>query len=202
MFFMKKSGLLFIFFCQLFFSQSEIPKDFLKIPEVFDTTENLYAFIQPGEDFAYWKAFINNSDSEKAVLYESQAPVSMTILEPIPEKGFFQNCLGENCFNYIIACKNGRSVFFLTEKNLIQFIGKIDNVAEAILVAKTQGFLVDTSDLRGGSFTKDDENFYLKLYKQKKCSEVKESFTITIGRNNSNLTYKTNIIYSIKKTCD
>ncbi|WP_312075916.1 hypothetical protein [Chryseobacterium sp.] len=199
---MKKSGIAIILFTQLVFSQQKQTENFQKIPEVFDSVENLYPFIKPSENIAYWKVFQNNNDPEKAVLYESQIPDPMTILEPIPEKGFFQKCLGENCFHYIIACKNDRSEYFTSEKDLRKFIGEIDNIAEAVLIANCYGFQVDINDLKGGSFKKDAESFYLNVFKQKKCSDVKESFSVTINRKSGKLDSESNGIYSEKKSCE
>lgn len=199
---MKKLGFASILFTQFFFGQVNTVDDFQKIPEVFDSAENLYAFIKPSKDIAYWKVFQNNNDPDKAILYESQIPNPMTILEPIPEKGFFQKCLGENCFHYIIACKNDRTEYFTNEKDLRRFIGEIDNIAEAVLIANSHGFQVDINDLKGGSFKKDAESFYLKVFKQKKCNEVKESFSVTIKRKSGKLSSESNGIYTEKQNCE
>ncbi|WP_262147184.1 hypothetical protein [Chryseobacterium foetidum] len=199
---MKKSGLITLLIAQLFLSQNSQTQNYQKIPDVFDTPENLYPFIKPSENMSYWKVFTNHSDYEKAVLYESQYPEPMTILEPIPERGFFQKCSGENCYHYIIACKNDRPEYFKTDNDLRKFIAEVDNIAEAVLIVNTYGFSIDINNAEGGSFKKDENNFYLKTFKSHKCPEVRESFLVTIERKNGQTTSQSNGIYSSKKSCE
>ena len=199
---MKKSGFAILLLSQLFSGQTVQTVGYQKIPDVFDTAENLYPFLKPSENLSYWKAFTNHSDPEKAVLYESQYPEPMTILEPVPEKGFFQKCVGENCYHYIIACKNDRPEYFADEKDLRKFIGEVDNIAEAVLIVITHGFLIDINHAEGGSFKKDEQNFYLKTFKTKKCPDVKESFLVTVKRKNGQIKQQSNGIYTVKKTCE
>jgi hypothetical protein len=71
--------------------QKAVPSDFKKIPEILDNTDLLYPFIVPDKDYAYWRVLNNDTDYEKAVIYESQAPDFMTINEPVPERGFSRN---------------------------------------------------------------------------------------------------------------
>ncbi|KQT18282.1 hypothetical protein ASG31_06025 [Chryseobacterium sp. Leaf404] len=198
---MGKPGFALLLLSNLWWSQTGQMKDFQKIPDVFDTPENLYPFIKPSKDFAYWKAFTNHTDPEKAVLYESQYPEPMTILEPAPEQGFFQKCLSENCFHYIIACKNDRPEYFADVKALRKFIGEINNVGEAVLIANTYGYSVDIKNPEGGSFRKDDSNFYLKTYRSEKCSDVKESFLLIINIKSGELKVQSRGIYTEKKSC-
>jgi hypothetical protein len=83
-----------------------------KIPEILDNTELLYPFIVPDKKYEYWSVLRNNPDPDKAIIYESQMPDLMTLNDPAPEKGFFQKCIGENCFSYVLACeKAGRNTF-------------------------------------------------------------------------------------------
>lgn len=199
---MKKSGFFTLLISQLFWSQNSLTKDYQKIPEVFDTAENLYPFIKPSDNFTYWKAFTNHSDSEKAVLYESQYPEPMTILEPTPKKGFFQKCVGEDCYHYIIACKDDRPKYFINEKSLQDFIGEVDNIAEAVLIANINGFSIDINNTEGGSYKEDEHNFYLKTFKAKKCPEVKETFLLTIKRKSVQVKSQNKGIYTKKKTCE
>jgi len=125
----------------------------------------------------------------------------MTILEPSPQSGWFQKCIGEKCYDYIIACNNGRPEYFTSEKDLRNFIGEVDNIAEAVLIANTYGFSVDTDNHEGGSFKKDEQNFYLRTFRIKNCQDVRESFILTINRKNGMLKHQNNGIYTLKKTC-
>ncbi|WP_080778755.1 hypothetical protein [Chryseobacterium phocaeense] len=186
----------------LFLSQNTIPSDFKKIPEILDSIELLYPFIVPDKEYAYWRVLTNDPDPDKAVIYESQMPDFMTINEPFPEKGFFQKCIGEKCFSYILACKKERSVYFSTEQQLRDFIGTVDNLPEAILVAKTYGFSVDTSNTLSSSYKTDNKHIELYLSKSKGYPEIKESYFIKINRKTGKLESKNNGVYFKSDTCN
>lgn len=185
----------------LAFSQVTIPSDFKKIPEILDNTELLYPFIIPDKKYDYWSAFRNNPDPDKAIIYESQMPDSMTINDPAPEKGFFQKCLGEDCFSYLIACESGRSKYFSTEQELRNFIGYVDNLPEAILIANTYGYTVDITHQLSSSYKIEDNYISLYLSKIKNCPSIKESFYIRINRKTGKLEFKSNGIYFKAKDC-
>ncbi|MCQ9636260.1 hypothetical protein MP477_14975 [Chryseobacterium sp. WG23] len=185
----------------LFFAQITVPDDYKKIPDILDTADYLYPFIVPDKEYQYWRVLSNDTDYEKAVIYESQMPDFMTINEPVPEKGFFQKCIGNNCFSYILACKNERSVYFSSEQQLRDFIGSIDNLPEAILLAKTYGYLIDTKNRFTGSYKIEDRYISLYALQSKGCPVINESFLLTINRKTGKIEAKSNGIYSKNEDC-
>lgn len=191
----------FLMVPNLFYSQIKVPDDYKKIPDILDTTEYLYPFIIPDKEYAYWRVLTNDPDPDKAVIYESQAPDFMTINEPAPEKGFFQKCMGNNCFSYILACKKERTVYFSNEQQLRDFIGTVDNLPEAILLAKTYGYSIDTKNRFTGSYKIEDHLISLYVLQSKGCPVVKESFLIKINRKTGKLEAKSNGIYSKSENC-
>ncbi|KMQ64195.1 hypothetical protein ACM39_16860 [Chryseobacterium sp. FH2] len=201
---MKTLTTAFFFLSCLLFSQTTkaVPDDYKKIPSILDTTDYLYPFIVPDKKFEYWSVLQNNTDPDEAIIYESQMPDFMTVNDPAPEKGFFQKCLGENCFSYIIACENSRSRYFSNEQQLRDFIGFVDNLSEAILVANTYGFTVDTSNKLSSSYKIDGKYIHLYLSKSKDCPITKESFFITINRETGKLESKSNGIYFKNEDCN
>lgn len=185
----------------LFFAQIAVPDDYKKIPDILDTTEYLYPFVIPGKEYDYWRVLTNDSDPDKAIIYESQAPLFMTINEPAPEKGFFQKCMGNNCFSYILACKKDRPFYFFSEEQLRDFIGTVDNLPEALLIATTYGYSIDTHNRFTGSYKIDDHFISMYALQAKGCPVVKESFLIKINRKTGKLTAKSNGIYSKSENC-
>jgi hypothetical protein len=182
-----------LFLCSgLFFSQKMVPSDYKKIPEILDNPELLFPFIVPDKKYDYWSVLRNNPDPDKAVVYESQAPDFMTLNDPAPEKGFFQKCLGEDCFSYLLACEKGKTKYFSTEQQLRDFIGTVDNLPEAILIANTYGYTVDTGNSLSSSYKMDDKNIFLYLTKLANNTENKESFFIKINRKTGKHEVKSN----------
>ncbi|WP_415326678.1 hypothetical protein [Chryseobacterium sp. MMS23-Vi53] len=174
----------------LVFGQKAVPFDFKKIPEILDNTELLYPFIIPNKRYNYWSVLRNNPDPDKAIIYESQAPDFMTINDPAPEKGFFQKCLGEDCFSYLIACKNSQSKYFSNEQQLRDFIGTVDNLPEAILIANTYGYTVDSSNPLSSSYKTDEKYVSLYLSKINSNSGIKDYSFIQINRKTGKLEVK------------
>lgn len=185
----------------LFCAQIKVPDDYKKIPDILDTVDYLYPFIVPDKDYEYWRVFNNDADYEKSIIYESQAPDFMTINEPVPERGFFQKCVGNNCFSYILACKKERSVYFSNEQQLRDFIGTVDNLPEAILLAKTYGYSIDPTNRFTGSYKIDSHYISLYALQSKGCPVAKESFLIKINRKNGKLEVKSNGIYAKDDNC-
>ncbi|WP_300689769.1 hypothetical protein [Chryseobacterium sp.] len=185
----------------LLYSQIKTPDDYKKIPDILDTVDYLYPFIVPDKDYAYWRVLNNDTDPDKAIIYESQAPDYMTINDPAPEKGFFQRCTGNNCFSYILACRQERSVYFSNEQQLRDFIGTVDNLPEALLIARTYGYSIDTKNRFTGSYKIDDRYISMYALQSKGCPVIKESFLIKINRKNGKLEAKSNGIYSKNEDC-
>ncbi|MBV8325298.1 hypothetical protein [Chryseobacterium sp.] len=185
----------------LFCAQITVPDDYKKIPDILDTSDYLYPFIIPDKGYEYWRVLSNDTDSDKAVIYESQMPDFMTINEPVPEKGFFQKCIGNHCFSYILACKDSRSVYFSNEQQLRDFIGTVDNLPEALLIAQTYGYSFDTKNRFTGSYKIDNKYISIYVLQARGCPVTKESFLVRINRKTGKLDAKTNGIYSKNEDC-
>ncbi|MFN4365217.1 hypothetical protein [Chryseobacterium hispalense] len=178
----------------LVFSQKTVPPDYRKIPEILDNPELLYPFIIPDKKYEYWSVLRNNPDPDKAIIYESQTPDFMTLNDPAPTKGFFQKCLGEGCFSYLLACENGQTLYFSNEQELRKFIGFVDNLPEAVLIANTYGYIVDGGNVLSSSYKMDENHISLYLTKFTN-SATKESYLITIKRKTGKLESKNIGIY-------
>lgn len=162
--------------------QQHVPPGFKRIPEIMDNPELLYPFVVPDKKYDYWSVLRNHPDPDKAVIYESQMPDHLTLNDPAPEKGFFQHCTGEDCFSYLMACENGRTRYFSTEQQLRNFIGTVDNLPEAVLIANTYGYVVDGTHPGSSSYKTDDRYISLYLASIKKQPQSTESFLIRINR--------------------
>ncbi|WP_066436619.1 hypothetical protein [Chryseobacterium sp. CCH4-E10] len=186
---------LVLFLCSgLVFSQKTVPPDYRKIPEILDNPQLLYPFIIPDKKYDYWSVLRNNPDPDKAIIYESQTPDFMTLNDSSPTKGFFQKCLGEDCFSYVLACEKGRTLYFSDEQQLRNFIGFVDNLPEAVLIANTHGYIVDAGYALSSSYKMDQNQIYLYLTKFTN-SVTKESFFIKINRKTGKLEVKSNGFY-------
>lgn len=201
---MKILATVFLLLSGLVFSQNTkaVPADYKKIPTILDTTDYLYPFIKPDKKYGYWKVLRNITDPEKAIIYESQMPEYMTINEPAPLKGFFQECETEGCFSYVVACKNNNEPeYLITEQQLRDFIGSVDNISEALLIAKTYGYSFDSNNPLGGSYKNEVDYILLYLSKSINCPPSKESFFIRMNRKTGKLKATSNGFYDKSDDC-
>ncbi|MDQ1805743.1 hypothetical protein RAH57_17260 [Chryseobacterium sp. CKR4-1] len=191
-----------ILFSNLIFSQVTVPSDYLKIPDTLRYKNDLYRFIIPSQKYKYWKVMRKDDTMEEKLMYENKVTKSLKCAKTnSPEKGFFIECLPGWCFTYITAYKNKMPKYFTSEKELKDFIGYVDNLPEALLIARTYNLLFDYKNPIGGSFKMDKDFFYLYLAKFENCPVNREAFYVKINRKTGVLEYESKGIYYKTNDC-
>ena len=199
---MKKYLLLFILCSNFLFSQINIPNDFKKIPDSLEFRDNLYRQIVPYKNFNYWRVVRKYDSFTEEILYENQDSKNINYLNNLAsEEGFFPECDPDWCFSYITGYQYKKPQYFKNENDLRQFIGFVDNLAEALLIARTFDFWFDGKEIVGGSFKIDKNYFYLYLAKFESCPVSKESFFVKINRTTGELTSMSNGTYYRNDNC-
>jgi hypothetical protein len=84
------------------------------------------------------------------------------------------------CASYIAFIDSGKVKYVTTESEFRKFIGKIDNLEEALLVSKTYDLWFDEKDKRGGSYRRTQNGYELYLCKYCHCPVSKESIKVYI----------------------
>nr|WP_322625078.1 hypothetical protein [uncultured Flavobacterium sp.] len=59
--------------------------------------------------------------------------------------GFFKGCHPSFCSNFVVAVKNDSVRYITTEETFRDFIGDVNNLEEAMLLAKTYGYVLGDS---------------------------------------------------------
>ncbi|MBH1960136.1 MAG: hypothetical protein I8H68_08495 [Flavobacteriia bacterium] len=195
----KVVSLVFILFSILTFSQVNIPNSYTKIPDSLHFSDNLYQSIIPNKNYDYWKV-INYDTSEEVIIYESNK-MKNCVGKLFPKKGFFNECAPSACFSYIIAYQNKKPEYFTDENELRNFIGYIDNLSEALLIAKTYDLGVDRKSPIGGSFKIEKDFIYLYLARFENCPVSREAFFVTIRRKTGKFEYESQGIYYQTQDC-
>jgi len=191
-----------LIFSKLLFSQIVIGDDFKKIPDNLYSKKNNYQFIIPKEKYQYWKVSQKKGEINEDLIYENKSSKNIHYLTKYsPEEGFFGECLPDWCFSYIVAYKNRKPQYITNEKDLIDFIGYVDNLSEALLISKTYDFWIDKRDKVGSSYKIDKDYIYLYLTRFKSCLVTKESFFIKINRKTQEIYYESNGIYYKSNDC-
>ncbi|MBK1896133.1 hypothetical protein [Chryseobacterium paridis] len=191
-----------ILFSNLIFSQIIVPSDYIKIPDTLRSRNDLYKFIIPNQKYEYWKVMRKDDTLEEKLIYENKEVKNIKYVKThSSEKGFFRECLPGWCFTYITAYQNKKPKYFTSERELKDFIGYVDNLPEALLLARTYNLLFDYKNPIGGSFKIDKDFIYLYLAKFENCPVSREAFYVKINRKTGVLEYESKGIYYKTSDC-
>ena len=183
------------------YSQIPVPNDFEKIPDSLHFKDGLYQYLIPNQNYDYWRV-IRKDSSTSELIYENIISGNLKYLQDhSPENGFFWECLPDGCFSYILAYKDQKAEYFTNENELRKFLAYIDNLQEALLLAKTYGFWFDTKEKIGGSYKMDKNNIYMYLAKFSSCLVSSESFIVKVNRKTQEFEYKSNGKYYESDKC-
>lgn len=181
--------LIFVSSFNLLFSQSIITDNYMKIPDTLYWKDRLYPFIIPNKKYNYWKVIRKDGSSEE-LIYENKKCKNVNYTEDHSiEDGFFVECLPSGCFTYILACQNKQPEYITSEKELRDFIGYVDNLPEALLIAKTYDLWFDRKNPIGGSYKIEKDFIYLNLTKFSRCPVSNEAFFVKINRKTGHFEY-------------
>jgi hypothetical protein len=167
-------------------SKKEVPK-FQKIyyDLSYNYKDSLGTKIIPNKEYQYWAymSYYQNYDIEKyVVLKQGGDTLQKANLKTKPNKlGFFEGCHPNYCCNYAIVVENRKVKYLKTKEEFRSFLGNIDNLEEAILLARTYGYILD-SDVKGSAYRIIDNSYELHLMKSHEYPPQKESVEIKIDK--------------------
>lgn len=181
-----------------------IENGFTKINNEYQDRNKLIEQIKPNKEYVYWEYVKFTPDihnRQKEIIRKcGDTLIRNNYTFYSPESGFFNGCLPSSCYSYIAYIENDDVKYVTDEVELKKFIGKIDNVAEALLISEIYDLWFDPKEKKGGSFKKTNNGFELYMMKYNGCPETKESIKVeidTIG----NFKSKNNGIYYKSKIC-
>lgn len=147
--------------------------------------DSLAKKINPNRKYQYWQyALYKSSMLKHTILNESGDTLLRKKIDREFDKinyGIFKG--GHPFFScyYAITIENGK-VNYITEEEFRGFLGTIDNLEEAMLLAETYGYSLD-SDIRGSEYREVEDGFELHLMKSNDYPLSKESFEVKISKN-------------------
>jgi len=158
--------------------------DFQKLPEKYQSDEELLKKILPNQKIQYWQVdYVMGFTPEKKFSSGNQS-LADKIQVPKSEirGGFFFGCQPLYCYYRILYLKNNTWYHLQDANELKNFIGDIDNEYEAFLIARINDYDID-SDYKANRFIKTDSGYKLKVMKYENCPESMQGFQITILNN-------------------
>jgi len=168
----------------IIFSLISCNESFEKLPEKYRSDEYLLKQIKPSSKIEYWQIDYVTGFSPDKIFSSGNLNLSKKI--PLPENqnlgGFFTGCQPLYCNYRILYIENNKWNFVQDKDELTKFIGKIDNEFEAFLIARINGYDIDSKS-QGNGFKKTDYGYKLKVMIYNSCPETKKSFIITVDEN-------------------
>jgi len=171
-----------------------------KIPDGFDDPDNLIKMVHPDKDYTYWQFCKWPAEKDFVIFSSGKNPGNITFDPPFG--GLFTGCMPAMCYKYISYIYKGKIGYVNTPEQLKQFLGRIDNLEEALLLARSAEDLdIDNDERKGGSYFIEKNGYHLLLMHYKSCPQTKESIFLRIEKD-SGIVQKVNLgAYFKSKNC-
>jgi hypothetical protein len=145
-----------------------ILRDFKPLPREYAIGDraSLIDKITPATNYVYWecvyKDVLTDDNRGRVIVYNGDRSKYSSFAERVNStNGFFDECHPGICFSYIVGIRSDKTSDLIdSNEKLKKFIGHIDNIEEAILIAKLNGYWYDTDTIIGGAY-RERENDYL-----------------------------------------
>lgn len=166
-------------------SQKRMIKEnnYTQFPKKYQYRDSLVKYIVPDKNYTYWEyvfGFGNAKIPERRVLYSrGTKPDGITFKNP--EAGFFPSAPVYRD-RHIAYIYNGQIGYITSEADLVKFMGSIDNLEEATLLAEIKENVYPDASKTGGAYLKTKKGYELILTTGKLCPETKEAIQITISQ--------------------
>jgi hypothetical protein len=166
-------------------------EQFHKIPYSlnYDYLGSLFKKIDPNENYDYWQFATYDLSVIGEVVYSVNNQGGDTLqrkkinekIDPIKVMGIFKRGHPSYRCNYAIYIKNKKIHYVKTEEEFRNFLGEIDNLEEALLLARTYGYLIG-SERKSSEYRKTENGFELHLMKYYEYPPSKELIDIEIKK--------------------
>lgn len=127
--------------------------------------------IIPDQYYYYWECVLDKFGSRPIYVYNGDSLQFAEKTKNIRSySGFFYECHPGICFHYIIAIDSSKNIVLLnSEERFKRFIGKIDNISEALLIAQLNELYLSNDEIIGGAYKEKEYCFLLYLTEWEWC---------------------------------
>ncbi|WP_293309260.1 hypothetical protein [Pedobacter sp. UBA5917] len=160
-----------------------VEKGFEKIPPGLSLTEDLIRAIRPDKDYQYWACIRQDFSGKihpKTEIITGHGNISYLMNNKFdqPQSGFLAKMWSG--YFYIAYVEKDSLKLVTSRAELIRFIGKIDGLEEALLLAEIDDLAVDYDRDIGGAYQKTKKGFEFYLARFRKCTVRTEPFRVSI----------------------
>jgi hypothetical protein len=159
---------------------------YVQFPDSYRSRDTLVRHVIPDKHYTYWEFDAGQFDTTKNGRVLFSKGVKPTGVEFKDPRGhMLQACMPGFCYKYIAYVYDGKIGYINSDAGLKQFIGNVDNLYEAVLMAELSlGIFIDVdSDARGGSYKPDTNgsfNFILTHFIL--CPMSKEAVQVIVTK--------------------
>lgn len=173
-------------FWLIFITLTSCQKPYSDLDKKFDDNEYLITQIKPEADVDKWELFFNNLGEPKSIFDSNPEKEFKDSIEiKIKENGFngfFTGCLPAYCSYSIATAKGNYTEIIDSESKLKKFIGKVDNIEEALIISKINGFNLSLEN-EVGKYKTTENGFYFMGEKFIDCPQKLLKYNIEVNSN-------------------
>ena len=172
------------------FSQSTFADSdkYTQFPKEYQDEANLIKHIIPDKNYTYWELVGFSGYDLKSygkVLFTSgEKPVGINFVNP--KNGFTFDCPPGICYKYIAYVYNGQVGYITQTDDFVKFMGSIDNLEEAALLAEfSRGAynpLRIANQKKGGAYLKTETGYEIIVTHGETCPVSLEAIKLTIDK--------------------
>jgi hypothetical protein len=119
---------------------------------------------KPEKNNTQWALLKGNNFYKTSIVLFNNSNMEEKNLKYSPD-GFFHGCHPTGCSYYIVTKRKDNIEYINDEDSLLKFLGEIDSVEEALLIAIMNGFQIDPNNKKGSSYRVTSNTFEFSLMK-------------------------------------
>jgi len=147
--------------------------DFTIIPDNANFSKyNFIDSIVPNRYYYYWECIFDFLDNNRQIyVYNGDSLHFAEKTKKIKSNsGFFYECHPDICFHYIVAIDSSKNIVLInSDEKFRNFIGKIDNLSEVILIARLNKLYISNKEKIGGAYKEKEDCYLLYLTEWENC---------------------------------
>ncbi len=152
-----------------------------QIPPNYRNHDSLALHIVPDRPCAYWAYVRSYGVDDDDPPFYSQGIKPAGLRFKMPNQGFFYGCIPGLCFAYIGYVRDGGVGYVTTPKEYAQFIGKVDNLEEAVLLCLLDDRVMVDTEFKGAAYKKTKDGYEFVLCKYTPCPQNFEAIHYTLN---------------------
>ncbi|TDE09029.1 hypothetical protein [Dyadobacter psychrotolerans] len=158
------------------------PDGFSKLPLHLRDVEQLVSKITPNKKYSYWNYTSVLGGYKTIIWFKGDSLLRKRLHFKMPGYGVFSSNSISKTYSYVEFIDNDTMRFANNKADIIEFIGKVDNIEEATLIANLNNLHPDYDDNRGSCYRETSENYQIYLMSFEGCPESRQSVLATISK--------------------